>query len=158
MLTSMFAIGVMLAIAPLAPAHAEHEAQAAATQAYALRAVAFFHAAGLEKTKVAFTDGRKDWLLGPDQFNLHVAGMSKDHMVWGDTGFPEVNGTSLDDLADFDGLSVGKTVFDALAVSPAGAAVQLRFNDPATKVVAHSEGYCLPADGANVICAWSESK
>jgi hypothetical protein len=157
MVLGIIAAGVV-AVAAHAPARAGYEAQADATKAYAVKAVAFFHAAGFEKAKLAFTDGRKDWLLGPDQYNLHVGGFSSDHTVWADTAFPEINGTNIDDLSDIDGASVGKAVFDGLAASPSGAALQLRFNDPVTKAVAHAEGYCLHADAGNVICAWSESK
>jgi hypothetical protein len=49
-----------------------------------------------------------------------------------DTAFPEVNDTNLDDVSDFDVVSVGKRVFDGLKASSTGTTVALGFNDPVT--------------------------
>jgi hypothetical protein len=132
-------------------------AKAAATKEFAQKALALYKTDGMEAAKNAFM-APKAWLLGPDKFNLHVTGLSDDNeMVWADSGFPEVVGLSYHDVADLDGVPLGDAVWGGLAKSPTGAAIQLRFNDPATKAVAHTEGYCLRADARNVICAWSQA-
>lgn len=146
----------LVATVAIAPARAAYEAQAAETKAFAEKALAMYKAKGPVAAKADFL-ASKEWLLGPDHFNLHIGGFTKALVIWADTAFPDLNGTSLNDLDDFDGVSVGKSVTNALAKSPDGGSVQLRFSNPATKAVAHSEGWCLYADPDNVICAWSES-
>jgi hypothetical protein len=159
----LLGIGVVAMAAaepPAAPADkppaGKYDAQAAATKEYALKGLALYKAEGQEAAKKAFMTP-KAWLLGPDHFNLHISGLADDNqMVWADSGFPEVVGLSYHDVADLDGVPLGDVVWGGLAKSPTGAAVQVRFNDPVTKTVAHAEGYCVRADPKNVICAWSE--
>ena len=145
----------IVAVVAIAPARAAYEAQVAETKAFAEKALAMYQAKG-PAAKAEFM-ASKEWLLGPDHFNAHIGGYTKAFVTWADTGFPDMVGTNLGDLDDFDGVSVGKSVANALAKSPNGASVQLRFSNPATKAVAHAEGWCLYADPDNVICAWSES-
>ena len=146
----------MVVSAAVLPAQAAFDDQAAATRTYALKALDFYRAKGLDGTKASFLTP-KTWLLGPDQWNLHVTGLSNDQMVWADSGFPEVVGQSYRDVEDLDGVALGKSVWDGLARSPEGASIQLRFSNPVTKAVAHTEGYCVQADSSNVICAWSQT-
>jgi hypothetical protein len=137
-------------------ASSPYAAQAAATKAYALKALAFYKAHGLAATKASFLTP-KLWFLGPDQWSLHVAGLTSNEIVWADSAFPDTIGQSYQDVEDLDGVPLGATVWNGLAKSPSGAAVQLRYNNPSTGAVAHTEGYCIQADSANVICAWSQS-
>ena len=146
----------MAVSAAVLPAQAAFDDQAAATKAYALKAVDYYKAKGLDGTRASFSTP-KAWLLGPDQWNLHVTGLSNDEMVWADSGFPEVVGQSCQDVGDLGGVGLGKAVWDGLAKSPGGASIQLRFSNPVTKAVAHTEGYCVQADLSNVICAWSQT-
>ena len=146
--------GFALSIA-LVPAQAAYEEQAAKTKAYALKAVEFYRSKGMEAAKASFLTP-KAWFLGPEEYNLHVSGITVDQMVWADSGFPEVVGTSYNDLDDLDGVPVGKAVSGGLAKSPDGFSIQLRFSNPVTKAVAHTEGYCVKADAANAVCAWAE--
>jgi hypothetical protein len=76
-------LGCAAAAMPFSEACAANGDQAKATKNYALKAEDFIHSVGLEKAKAAFTADRKSWLLGPDKFNLRVAGMSEDHTVCG---------------------------------------------------------------------------
>jgi len=144
-----------LAVTPLW-ASSPYAAQAAATKAYALKALTFYKTHGLTATKASFLTP-KLWFLGPDQWSLHVAGLTSKEIVWADSAFPDTIGQSYEDVEDLDGVPLGATVWNGLAKSPSGAAVQLRYNNPATGAVAHTEGYCIQADPTNVICAWSQS-
>ncbi len=144
-----------LSVTPLWAA-SPYAAQADATKAYALKAAAFYKAHGLADTKASFLTP-KLWFLGPDKWSLHVAGLTSNEVVWADSAFPDTIGQSYQDVEDLDGVPLGATVWNGLAKSPSGAAVQLRYNNPATGAVAHTEGYCIQADAANVICAWSQS-
>ena len=142
--------------AALIPAHAAYEEQAAKTKAYAMKAVEFYRSKGMEAAKASFMTP-KAWFLGPEEYNLHVSGLSNDQMAWADSGFPEVVGQSYKDVEDLDGVPLGKAVWGGLAKNPDGASIQLRFSNPVTKAVAHTEGYCVQADTSNVICAWSQT-
>ena len=155
--SSLGALAVVMVVSAAGlPARAAFDDQAAATKTYALKALDFYKAKGLDGTKASFSTPNA-WLLGPDQWNLHVTGLSNDEMVWADSGFPEVVGQSYQDVEDLDGVALGKSVWDGLAKSPGGASIQLRFSNPVTKAVAHTEGYCVQADASNVICAWSQT-
>ena len=152
-----FGLGALAALAAGPSAQAGYARQAA-TKAYALKAVQFYHGAGFAAARRAFTRQRQAWRGGPADFGLHLVALGTDREVWADTAFPTMNGLNADDLSDPHGRSLGETVFDALAKSPRGAAVRLPAGSATRDVAAGSEGYCLPADARNVICAWSESE
>jgi hypothetical protein len=139
------------------PARAAYEQQAAETKSYALKALNFYKQNGKEATRTALMTTPKNWLLGPDHFNLHISALTNDMTSWADSGFAETVGLSWMDVDDLDGVALGKTVTDGLQKSPEGASLQIRFSNPVTKSVAHAEGYCVHADAENIICAWSQT-
>ena len=144
----------LVAIVAIAPARAAYEAQVP-RPSFCGKGPAMYKPRS--PSRKGGLPGVEGVAAGARSFQPHIGGFTKPLVIWADTGFPDMVGTSLGDLDDFDGVSVGKSVTNALAKSPDGASVQLRFSNPATKAVAHAEGWCLYADPDNVICAWSES-
>ena len=132
---------------------ADYSPEAAATKAYYEKALPVFKQLGTDAALKDFNTPKK-WFQ--DQYGLHVTVTLNDSTLVADSGFPELVGMKWNEVDDLDGKALGPEVLKAVAKSPEGAVVQLRFAVPNSTHAGHADGYCSQADAGHILCGWTE--